>query len=132
MNKIQMAFYAARLLGELTNHVGRDNAIGMGELYEIVFDEPWANRINDTRRLRQIITELRRQGRPICSYCSSSGGGYYLARMRSSEMREYLERLRQRALKALVLEAKMRKMSLPELLGQLQLELHQGLFNEAN
>ena len=130
MNKIQMGFYAARLLSELTHHIGRHNTIGMGELYELVFKEPWANRINDTRRLRTVITELRRQGVAICSDCASSGGGYYLASAGSSEMRQYLERLRRRALKALVLEARMRKIGLPELLGQIQIEFKGG-YNEA-
>jgi hypothetical protein len=130
MNKVQMGFYAARLLSELTHHVGRHNAIGMGELYELVFQDPWANRINDTRKLRTVITELRKQGVAICSYCSSSSGGYYLASSGSSEMRDYLKRLRLRALKALVLEAKMRRIALPELLGQMQLELDGG-YHEA-
>jgi hypothetical protein len=130
MTKIEMAFYVARLLAELTHHVGKDQCVGMGELYELVFREQWSNRINDTRKLRTVITELRRQGIAICSDTSSSGGGYYLARQGSSEMADYLKRLRMRALKALVLEAKMRQIGLPELLGQLELELSGG-YHEA-
>jgi hypothetical protein len=130
MKDTELAFYAARLLGEITHHVGKHNSIGMGELYEIVFREPWENRINDTRRLRTVITELRRQGVAICSDCSPSGGGYYVASAGSSEMKDYLARLRKRAIKALALEAKLRRISLPELLGQMELELGGG-YDEA-
>lgn len=130
MKRSEMAFYAARLLEELTHHVGSHNAIGMGELYEIVFRETWANRINDTRKLRIVITELRKQGAAICSDTSRTGGGYYVASGGSSEMKDYLTRLRRRGLRALVLEAKLRKITLAELLGQMELNLL-GDYDEA-
>jgi len=110
------------LLGILSRHVGREKAIGMGELYEEVFDRPWRNRINDTRALRTLIQELRKEGVAICSACAYAGGGYYLAAA-GSEMEDYLSRLRSRALRALALEARLRRITLPELLGQMQLNL---------
>jgi len=125
MDRVEMAVYAHKLLGELTHHIGRHRAIGMGELYEKIFEETWQNRINDTRRLRIVITELRRQGVAICSESSRAGGGYYLASA-GSELKDYLSRLRRRALKVLSLEAKMRKMTLAELLGQIELNLRGG------
>jgi len=115
----------ARLLKEITLHVGGSRSIGMGELYEKVFMETYAHRINDTRRLRTIVTELRRDGVPIVSVSASSGGGYFLASA-GSELAGYCRRLRNQALKKLAMEAKLRKMTLPELMGQLILEFKDG------
>ena len=102
----------------LSRHVGANRKIGMGELYFAVFGESWSNRINDTRALRKVITELRQEGVPICSVADSTGGGYYLASV-DSELHRYLERLRTQALKKLALEAKIRRISMHELLGQM-------------
>jgi len=102
----------------LSRHVGANRKIGMGELYCAVFGESWSNRINDTRALRKVITELRHEGVPICSIADSTGGGYYLASA-VSELSGYCERLRTQALKKLALEAKIRGISLHELLGQM-------------
>ena len=63
-----------RLFAEIQRHIGGHRAIGMAELYEIVFQRPWKHRINDTRRLRTYITELRREGAPICSTSTAEGG----------------------------------------------------------
>jgi len=114
-----------RLLGEMSRHIGRERAIGMGELYEIVFDEDWENRINHTRRLRELITEARYEGVPICSDSARSGGGYWLAAA-GSEMQDFLASFHRRAVRSLVLEARLRKISLPELLGQMQMNLEEG------
>ena len=105
------------LLTILTDHVGQSRAIGMGELYTAVYGEPWKNRINDTRRLRLLITELREEGRPICS----NKNGYWLASA-GSETREYCKKLKTAALKKLKLAATISKISLPALLGQLQID----------
>ena len=113
------------IMSVLSEHVGRERAIGMGELYEKVFNELWQNRINDTRRLRQLITELRRKGKPICSASTSEGGGYYLPAV-GQELDQYCQRRRMKALKELSIEAKIRKISLPELLGQMALSMSGG------
>ena len=106
----------------LSRHIGKEKAIGMGELYEMVFGETWENRINDTRKLRYIITDLRSDGVPICSVSDRNGGGYFLASA-GSELENYLGRIRRRALSALSMEAKIRDVALPELLGQLRFEM---------
>lgn len=108
----------AKLLQELTQHPGRHRAIGMGELYEIVFSRRYEHRINDTRELRHYISALRREGVPILS----CGEGYYLASS-VSELDDYCRRIRLRALRVLTQEAKLRRVSLPHLLGQIQLNL---------
>lgn len=66
------------IMGVLSHHVGLTRAIGMGELYTKVFKKEWRHRINDTRNLREDITELRAAGRRICSTAHAVGGGYYL------------------------------------------------------
>ncbi len=83
---------------------------------------PPVHRINGTRALRAIITRLRRQGPPICSQSRTAGGGYYLAAA-GSELEDYCERLRKKALKGLCIEALLRQTTLPELLGQIILSV---------
>lgn len=107
-----------RLYRELYKHVGKQNKIGMAELYSRVYRQPWANRINDTRALRYLITELRNDGVPICS----DRHGYWLASA-GSELDDYCRRVRTQALKKLRQEARLRKMTLPQLVGQLSLDL---------
>lgn len=114
-----------KVLAELTRHVGEANAIGMGELYSAVFNRTWNNRISDTRPLRKVITDLRKEGVPIGSTTSNVGGGYFLPAA-GSELSEYLGRIRKRALKALFMESQIRKISLGELLGQMRLNLGEG------
>ena len=122
MDRVEMAVYGDKLLGELSHHVGRHKAIGMGELYEKVFGETWQHRINDTRRLRIVIEALRDRGDAICSASSRVGGGYYLPSV-GSELKDYCSRRRRKNLKGLMQEARMLKISLPELLGQIELNL---------
>lgn len=110
------------LLKEMTLHVGRARAIGMGELYERVFGRPYRSKINGTRGLRKLITDLREEGIPILSVPDSDEGGYFLASA-GSELNDYCNALRSQGLRRLSLEAKLRKTTLPKLLDQVQLNL---------
>jgi hypothetical protein len=121
-DKGAMDAWRARLLIELSRHVGEMNAIGMAELHEAVFSETWCHRINDTKKLRELITEMRNEGVPICSVSASSGGGYYLAAA-GSELRGYTERDKKRALRILARIARIERISLPELLGQMRIRM---------
>lgn len=114
---------AARLKLSMTllRHVGPNNKIGMGELYSSVFGKPWANRINDTRKLRDLIMELRADGMPVMSDCASNGG-YWIAAS-ASEINAWCDRTKARALSMLGRAANMKKVSLPDYLGQMRLEL---------
>ncbi|MBW2617547.1 MAG: hypothetical protein JRC92_01560, partial [Deltaproteobacteria bacterium] len=96
--------------------------VSMVELYEAVFGVRVRDKINDTRRLRKYINALQREGRPICSVTTQDGAGYYLASA-ESDLNDYLLRQRKRGLRILAKEAKMRRVSLPALLGQIQLNL---------
>ncbi len=122
MTKEQMQQAKIRLLMALTHHVGPDNRIGMGELYEQVFGEPYQNRINDTKGLRRLITKLRNEGTAICSDQSTTTGGYWLAAS-SSETNAYCDNLKKQALRKLSRVAAIKRISLPEFLGQMQLAL---------
>jgi hypothetical protein len=115
-----------KLLVTMTRHVGPAHKIGMGELYEKITGESYDNRINGTRVLRRLITELRREGTPIVSDVHATSGGYYLAAA-VTDMQNYCSRLRAKALKALALEAKIRNLTLPDLVGQVQMELGAGM-----
>lgn len=112
----------SKILMILSRHVGEEKAIDMGELYQRVFEKSYSNKINNTRRLRTVVTALRRKGIPIGSTVAQNGGGYYLVRA-GSELDEYCGRLRRAALNKLVMEAKLRKISMPELLGQMQMNM---------
>jgi len=125
MTEQEIQMRKTRILMIMSGHVGQSKRIGMGELYERVFEETYDHRINDTRRLRRLITELRKDGVAICSRQSKSSGGYWLASA-GSELASYCETLRSRALGILGMEAKVRKMSLPEMMGQMALELKKG------
>lgn len=114
--------YKLRLMSELAGRTGRSRAVDMGELFESVFGEGYTSKINGTRKLRSLITELRKEGVPICSVSTKDGGGYYLASA-GSELEDYCSRIRSRALKLLKMEGDLRKMSLPSLLHQIQLNL---------
>jgi hypothetical protein len=110
-----------RLLEALLDHQGKEHAVGMDVLYTQVFNEPVAHKINDTKKIRKLVTAVRNQGRAIASVCSRNGGGYYLPRA-GSELEDYLSSMLHRpALKKLAMEAKIRKVSLPELIGQMSI-----------
>lgn len=113
-----------RLLQEMTRHIGKAKVIGMGELFQRVFQQPWEHRINDTRRLRKLITDLRTgdSPAPICSSCCHFGPGYYLAQT-GPELQAYIDKIEKQALRKLLQAARLRKVTLPELLGQLVLSL---------
>jgi len=117
-----MEQYKARILAKLTGHIGEFNAIGMAELYEAVFGGTWSNRINDTRQLRTLVTELRDEGIAICSVSSQDGGGYYLAAA-GSELADYIRRDERRALRILKRLATIKKTSLPNYLGQIKINM---------
>lgn len=118
-----------RVLSVLARHKGRENCIGMGELWRKVFRLPYDHRINDTSELRRVIRKLRRQGHPICSMSDKYNPGYCLAET-PEELAEFIGRHRKRGLTSLAQAAALLKIGLPELLGQLQLEAEERGINE--
>jgi hypothetical protein len=115
----------ARLLEALSRRVGAEKALSMAELFELIYQRPVTDRINDTRQLRKLVTSLRLDGVPIASVSRSDGGGYFLVSA-ASELDDYLDRLRRRGLRALDLEARLRGVSLSQLLGRMRAGLEGG------
>lgn len=112
-----------RLYMVMMQHVGPSKKIGMGELFELVFPgETWTHRINDTRRLRDLVTEMRRDGQPVMSDSSATNGGYWIAAS-SSEVNEWCNRMTAKALSILKRISSIKKVSLPDYVGQLHLDL---------
>ncbi|MDZ4241996.1 MAG: hypothetical protein U1D99_04125 [Candidatus Omnitrophota bacterium] len=106
-----------QILSILTHHVGRENAIGMGELYYKIFGKAYVNRINDTRPLRIILKRMKQQGSQICSHTSAVSGGYYLAAA-TSERDDYYDREFKNAVGRLARLGKVKKMNRQELAAQ--------------
>ena len=110
-----------KIVEVLSHHIGQEHACDMGALFHLVFEQPWKNKINDTGQLRCMIRELRSAGTPIGS-CSD---GFFLIRS-DSELKEYCDRQERRALGTLKRISRIKKISLPQLLGQLQLQVNQN------
>jgi biotin operon repressor len=100
---------ANNLLAVLQKHVGADNGIGVKELAEQLGCA--------AREVRDLVTELRMIGIAVCGHPST---GYFIARTHE-ELERTLQFLRNRAMHSLVLESKLRKVPLPDLIGQLKL-----------
>jgi len=107
--------YKQRLINALFSHRGEANALDMGELFRHVYREEYINKINDTRSLRRLITELRFEGKPIGSTTRKKGGGYFWAT--NTELNKWEKKEEKSALKKLSMIHKMKKTNL-ELLGQ--------------
>lgn len=110
-----------KVMMALSSHVGEFNAIGMGELYELATGREWSNRINDTRPIRTIVTALRKAGATIGSKSSKNGGGYYIPAA-GSELDDYLNRDKKRALNILERQALIRKIHMPNFMDQCKLD----------
>lgn len=111
-----------RLLKTLSHHHGKARAISMPALFHAVFDREMGDKINGTRALRDLVTKLRREGIPICSTADQNGGGYYLASA-GSDLEDYCRKLKIQALKKLTIVAKLQNRALPELVGQISINL---------
>ena len=116
MNQLALSFAAnakaaptAIVAQVLARHRGAANRIG---------GEALANECVLTgRAVRLAVTELRMQGIGVCGRPET---GYFLANS-AQELEPTCQFLRSRALKSLVLEARMRNVALADLLGQLRI-----------
>lgn len=95
---------------------GKAKGIDMSEL---LFRLGMSDTETNKRKARKLIEDLRREGKGICAMPEH---GYYMAR-NDKELRGGCKFLRSRSLNSLELEAAMLKVSLPELLGQMTMEL---------
>lgn len=101
---------ATALLNRLQQHQGADNGITA---------EALANALGTTKRnVRTMVSELRLEGTAICGHPRT---GYFIA-ANDQEIENTCKFLRSRALHSLALEAKLRKIALPDLIGQMRLK----------
>jgi hypothetical protein len=102
-------------LNALGRHIGRAQGVKASHLVREIrggFDDDFTE-----RRLRNYISELREDGIAVCGHPST---GYFIAAT-SEELEESCQFLRSRAMHSLVLESRLRKIPLPDLIGQLRL-----------
>jgi len=105
-----------QVLAALTRHIGRDKGVRVQELvYEITGVTLRSE--GAERKVRAVVSELREEGFAICAY---PGDGYYMAGS-ADELEACCAFLRSRAMHSLVLESRLRKIALAELIGQLRL-----------
>lgn len=105
------------VLAALSQHIGKERGIKGSDLVsQITWDSATAA---DSRKLREVIEGLRLEGQHICAHPSH---GYYIAKD-AQELNESCEFLLHRAMTSLVQISKMKKVSLPDLRGQLGLKI---------
>lgn len=109
---------------------GRANGLSVHELvckirHQLYFPgmpappQPARPNLADQRKVRELVEQLRREGHPICA---TPRDGYFLANT-AEELDETCRFLRERALTSLVQIAQLRRKPLPELMGQLALDI---------
>jgi hypothetical protein len=103
------------VLHVLSWHIGEDEGIGIRELARQVAGPNATAR--DERTIRAAITELRRAGFHICAHPAT---GYHMAAS-DTELVRTCDFLYDRAMTSLEQIAAMRRVSLPDLRGQLHL-----------
>lgn len=106
----------AQVLTELSHHIGQANGIHVANLVQRITGQLLCAEHLE-RRVRQIVTELRMDGAHICGHPTS---GYYMAES-AAELEQTCAFLRSRAMSSLVLESRMRRIGMAELLGQITL-----------
>lgn len=103
------------VLHAFASHIGEGKGISASQLVEEIagiFVED-----ADPRRLRRVIEELRREGHPICGTPET---GYYVA-ADDAELDRACGFLYERAMTSLSQVAAMKRVTLPDLRGQLNL-----------
>lgn len=110
-----------RLLEVLSHHVGAENGVSITRLVAEMLRPLYAPVPSELpgleRHVRQLVVDQRFEGAHICSHPSQ---GYYMART-PEELDATCEFLFERARTSLAQIAAMRRVSLPDLRGQLHL-----------
>lgn len=110
--KLKLDALAILVLHYLQSHQGRTRGISAAALSAVTHIPE--------RTLRSAISLLREAGHAVVG---TPDTGYYMAQT-ADELRECCAFLERRAMGTLVLIARLRRLSLPELLGQMQLDMH--------
>ncbi|SDB03512.1 hypothetical protein SAMN05660653_00157 [Desulfonatronum thiosulfatophilum] len=120
--ELELMKLKGRLKDVIVQHPGPGRAISMVDLYRRVFGKEPKTKINGTRQLRDLITLVQREGFPIGTSQSSSGGGYYLL-VAGSDLEGFIRKEKTKALKILAKIAAIKRTNLPLLLNEIQLSL---------
>lgn len=107
----------------LKTHEGPEAAITMTELYARVTGAvviPW-RRYDQTRLIRSVVEQLRREGCPI-GLKGGPAGGYFWAR-NDEELKGTIGWFHERAMSALKQEAQLKRLHPGELIRQYEIEL---------
>ncbi|MHB1333420.1 MAG: hypothetical protein ACYCY1_12555 [Sulfuriferula sp.] len=99
----------AALISALSKHIGQGNGISAEQLAQLLHC--------DARQVRKGISAARLDGVAVCGTPKS---GYYIAAT-AEELEATCQFLRGRAMHSLVLEARLRKVPLTDLVGQMHL-----------
>lgn len=102
------------LLQTLSRHIGHENGISAGELVIAMCGSTSAS---DERYMRKLVQELREEGHHVCAHPQH---GYFIAG-NDEELLQTCEFLYGRAMCSLGQISAMRRVSLPDLRGQLRL-----------
>lgn len=122
----------SRLLMEMSKHIGRNRAIGAGELFEIVLQHPYeGNKMTGCRELRKLIEAVKYGPEAvfIAHACCSIRPGYYLPSS-DSERREYVSRVERQLKTKIGRLARLNQMNAGAYAGQLALEMQETLSPE--
>lgn len=118
-----MDFTKDHMLLVLSRHIGEGNGVHIEQLAREVAIVAWdptatfQRPVVVPRRIRALIEELRREGHHVCAHPST---GYYMA-ANDVELNGTLMFLYERAMTTLAQIAAMKRVSLPDLRGQLHL-----------
>lgn len=96
-------------------HFGERN----GASVKMLCSELSADQIVPERHVRKIIEGMRMDGLPVCAHPSK---GYFWA-ANDAELEETVSFLKNRAITSLTQAARLQRMALPELIGQLALDI---------
>ncbi|MBN8755197.1 MULTISPECIES: hypothetical protein [Variovorax] len=116
MSTATASINAQQVLAELRTRPGRDNGIHVRDLVARITGQA-APAPALERRVREFVSALRLQGEQICGKPDT---GYFMAAS-AAELDETCRYLRSRAVSGLLIESRMRRVSMPALLGQLSL-----------
>lgn len=106
----------AKVLQALSRHIGRNNGVRVDRLVAEITCAPGHNEAAE-RQVRDAVVHLRNEGHHVCAHPSN---GYYMA-ANLEELNETCSFLVERAMTTLKQVAAMKRISLPDLHGQLHL-----------
>ncbi|MBW8034190.1 MAG: hypothetical protein FVQ79_00550 [Planctomycetes bacterium] len=104
------------VLNALSNHIGKHRGVRARRLVYEITDRPSTHCAE--RQLREVIVELRNEGQHICGH---PGTGYFIA-ANDKELNETCQFLYGRSMTGLKQIARMKKVAVPDLKGQLRLQ----------